>query len=110
MTHITYDTYKQTEIKIGHILSAEPVEKSEKLLLLSVDFAEETPRTVVSGIAKHFPDPQTLVDVHCAFVTNLEPRSLMGHESQAMILAGSTEEGEFSLLRAEGVKAGTKVN
>lgn len=110
-TYISYEDFKKVEARVGKILSAGPVEKSEKLLLLSVDFGEATPRTVVSGIAKHFPNPEeSLVGVTCAFITNLEPRPLMGHVSQAMILAASTEDGSFSIMRAEGVPAGTKLN
>jgi methionyl-tRNA synthetase len=107
---ITYDQYKAVEIRAGKVLSAEPVEKSDKLLLLSVDFGEETPRTVVSGIAKRFPDLNELIGVTCCFVTNLEPRPLMGFVSQAMILAASTEEGAFSILKlGEGIPPGTIV-
>ncbi|MCI5108802.1 MAG: hypothetical protein MRY49_03070 [Candidatus Pacebacteria bacterium] len=93
---IEYDDFKKVEIRIGEIKSAQMIEKSDKLLLLQVDFGEEEPRTVVSGIAKYFK-PEDLSGVQCAFVTNLEPRPLMGHLSEAMILG--THEGEsFSLL------------
>jgi methionyl-tRNA synthetase len=109
MTTISYDDYKKVEIRIGRILTVAPVEKSDRLLLLSVDFGEANPRTVVSGIAKYFPDITVLVDVTCPFVTNLEPRPLMGHTSEAMILAASTDAGEFSILRAEGIPPGTLV-
>lgn len=97
---INYEDFQKVEIKIGQIKSAEKIEKSEKLLLLSVDFGEENPRTVVSGIAPYFEDPKDLVEVKCAFVTNLEPRPLMGYQSEAMIL-GSREDDNFSLLRAD---------
>lgn len=73
---ISIDDFKKVEIQVGLIKSAEPVEGSEKLLKLSVDFGEETPRQVVSGIAKYFPDISLLVGKRCAFVTNLEPRPL----------------------------------
>lgn len=101
---INIDDFKKVEIKAGKILSVDLIEGSEKLLKLSVDFAEETPRQVVSGIRKYFEDPQTLVGVTTAFVTNLEPRPLMGLESQAMILAASGETAEgnfFSLLKMD---------
>ncbi len=115
---ISIDEFKKVEIRVGEIKSAEPVEGSEKLLRLQVDFgpkqlavtlapetegvvpAETAPaveereiRQVVSGIAKYFPDLAQLVGKRCAFVTNLESRKLMGLESQAMILAtgGDTE-------------------
>ena len=96
---ISIDEFKKLEIKIGQILSAEKVEGSEKLLKLSVDFGEEKPRQILSGISKFFADPQALVGKKCAFATNLEPRSLMGLESQGMILATSGDDF-FSLLEA----------
>lgn len=84
---ITFNDFQKVEIKIGTILSAEKVEGSEKLLKLSVDFGEPAPRQVVSGIAKTFREPKKLVGKQFAFIANLEPRSIMGLESQAMILA-----------------------
>jgi len=97
---ISIDDFKKIEIKIGHILNAENIEGSEKLLKLSVDFGEEIPRQVLSGIAKHFINPQDLVGKKCAFATNLEPRTMMGLESQGMILAvsGERDGSFFSLL------------
>lgn len=106
---INYEDFQKIEIKIGEIKSAEKIEKSDKLLLLSVDFGEENPRTVVSGIAPYFEDPAELVGIQCAFVTNLEPRSLMGYESEAMIL-GSREDDNFALLKSSrDVKPGSIV-
>lgn len=84
---ITFSDFQKIEIKVGEILSAEKIENSEKLLKLSVDFGEENQRQVVSGIAKTFLEPQKLVGKQFLFVTNLEPRQIMGLESQAMILA-----------------------
>jgi methionyl-tRNA synthetase len=97
---ISIDQFKEGEIRAGEIKLVEIITESEKLLKLSVDFGEEKPRTVVSGIRKYFADPQELVGVKCAFATNLEPRPLMGITSEAMILAVSTEE-DFSLLRVK---------
>jgi|SRR3989344_660694 len=104
---ILIDDFKKVEIRAGKILSVELVEGSEKLLKLSVDFAEEKPRQIISGIRKYFENPQTLVGVVCAFVTNLEPRMIMGLESQAMIMAASGDpsadetESFFSLLKMD---------
>lgn len=106
---ITIDDFKKGEISVGQIKSVELVEGSDKLLKLSVDFGEERPRTVVSGIRKYFEDPQTLVGIKCTFATNLEPRPLMGLTSEAMILAVSTDT-TFSLLKvSEDTPVGTKV-
>lgn len=84
---ITFDDFKKVELRVGKILSAVPVEGSTKLLQLCVDFGEELPRTVVSGIAPYV-DLENFVGSQKVFVTNLEPRMIMGIESQAMILAG----------------------
>lgn len=108
---ITYDDFKKVEIKIGKILSVERLEKSEKLLKLSVDFKEATgPRQILSGIAKYFPNIEDLLNKKCAFVTNLEPKPLMGLESNGMILAVSGDDGAFSLFETSnellvGIKA-----
>ncbi len=107
---INIDDFGKVEISAGKILKAESLPTSSKLLRLEVDFGEATPRQVLSGIAKHFADPTALVGRTVAFVTNLEPRSLVGLESQAMILAVSTETGVFSLLSIDpAITAGTKV-
>lgn len=107
---IKIDDVEKVEIRIGHVLSAERIEGSEKLLKLSVDFAEDAPRHVVSGIAGSFPDPLALVGKKCAFVTNLEPRTLMGIESQAMILAAHDHEA-LSLLEVDARLApGSRIN
>lgn len=106
---ISYDDFAKVEMKVGKILSAEAIPKSDKLLKLSVDFAEGSPRTILSGIAKYFPDSQTLVGKRCMFVTNLVPRPMMGMESNGMILAVSTEDGRFSLLEPQvDIPEGTK--
>ncbi len=112
---IKYDDFKKVEIKVGKILNVEKIENSEKLLKLSVDFGlkpfDGSPeqdalgkprdiRQIISGIAKYFPNITDLINKKCAFVTNLEPRTLMGLESNGMILA--VGEGEsFSLLEVQ---------
>lgn len=98
---ITIDDVKKVEIRAGKILSAETIVGSEKLLKLSVDFGEETPRIILSGIAKYFPAGEGLVGVTCGFVANLEPRPMMGMESQGMVLAVSGDN-YFSLLKLGG--------
>jgi methionyl-tRNA synthetase len=105
---IPYDDFAKVELKVGKIIAAEAMPKSEKLLKLTVDFAEGAPRTILSGIAKYFPNGEGLVGRKSMFVTNLEPRKMMGLESNGMILAVSTETG-FSLLEPnETIPEGTK--
>lgn len=106
---INIEDFQKIDITVGEILSVEPVLESNKLLKLSVDFKEEKPRQIVSGIAKYFPDCSVLVGKKCMFVTNLEPRMIMGLESNGMLFAVSDSDGNFSLLEPnENIKAGTK--
>lgn len=106
---ITYDDFAKVEIKAGKILSAEKIPDTDKLLKLEVDFAEEKPRQIVSGISLYFPDHSVLVGKKCMFVTNLEPRTIKGYESNGMLFALSTPEGAFSLLEPQDIiPVGTK--
>lgn len=102
MEPISIEDFKKVEITVGEILSVERIEGSEKLLKLKVNFAEAEPRQVLSGIAPYFEDPQVLVGKRYPFVTNLAPRSMMGLESQAMILAtGGDAEVPFNLFETQ---------
>jgi len=106
---ISYDDFAKVEIKAGKILSAEKIPDTDKLLKLSVDFAEDKPRQIVSGISMYFPDPAVLVGRVCMFVTNLEPRMIKGFESNGMLFALSTTDGNFSLLEPGlNIPVGTK--
>ena len=116
---ITIDEFKKVEVRAGKILSVEEIEGSDKLLKLSVDFGSASAegyggiKQILSGIKRYFSDTQELVGTTCAFVTNLEPRQMMGLESQGMIMAvsGESESGAyFSLLKvADDVPPGSIV-
>ncbi len=107
--YIEYDDFKKVEIRIGEIVSAEPVEGSEKLLRLIVRFGEEE-RQILSGIAK-WKSPEDLVGKKVPFVTNLKPRSMMGLESNGMILAVNDADQNFSLLEVDSsVASGSHVS
>ena len=106
---INIEDFKKIDIAVGQILSAEKIPETDKLLKLSVDLGEATPRQVVSGIATYFPDPSVLVGKKTMFVANLEPRLIRGFESQGMILALSSDDGKFSLIApAEDMLPGTR--
>ncbi len=105
---ITIDDFKKVEIKIGTVVSAEKVEGADKLIRCMVDFGEEAPRQILSGIAMHFPDPSVLVGKSFPYVTNLEPRTIRGFESNGMIMAASDSDGGFALLSPTApIKPGT---
>lgn len=94
---ITFDDFKKVDMRIGEIVAVEVVPDADKLLKLTVDVGEETPRTIVSGIREYVEDPEMLVGTKKAFVCNLEPRMLRGIESQGMLLAVGGDVG-FAFL------------
>ncbi|MBP9763341.1 MAG: methionine--tRNA ligase subunit beta [Candidatus Pacebacteria bacterium] len=108
---ISIDQFKDIQIKIGKILSVEIVPDADKLLKLSVDMGEESPRQILSGIRMYFEDPQSLVGKKVPFVANLAPRVIRGLESNGMILAVNDKDGNgFSLLEVgENISAGSLV-
>ena len=88
---ITIEDFAKVELKVGEILEAEKVQKSEKLLKFSVDVGEKDPRCIVSGIAKHY-NPQDLIGKKVCVVTNLKSAKLCGIESCGMLLCASTKD------------------
>jgi methionyl-tRNA synthetase len=85
------------------------MEKSKKLLKLSVDLGFET-RTILSGIAEHF-SPEQVIGQQVVIVANLAPRVMMGIESQGMILMADDAEGKLSFVQpSEGWPTGRGVN
>ena len=85
---ISTGEFAKIEVRVGTVRSAERVPETDKLLRLTVDFGEESgPRQIVSGIAAYVPEPESLVGRQLAFVTNLEPRTIKGLESDGMLFA-----------------------
>jgi len=94
-SRITLDDFKKVDLRVAEVVAAEKVARSRKLLKLTVKLGEEM-RTLIAGIAEHYA-PEALVGRKVIVVANLEPATLMGVESNGMVLAGSTE-GTVSLL------------
>ena len=100
--------FKEVSLRVGHILTAEKVEKADKLLKFTVDTGSEI-RTIVSGIAK-FYTPEEMVGKQVVVVANLKPAKLRGIESQGMLLCAVTAEGDVVIVSPEKpVPAGSEV-
>lgn len=107
---MTIEEFRKTELRVAKVLTAERVEGSEKLIKLQIDLGE--PRQLVAGIGKTYT-PEDLVGKEIVVVANLEPRKLMGLESQGMLLAahGEGEDPVPVLLTVErAVPPGSKIS
>ena len=90
---ITIDDFAKVEMRVGQVLTAERVPKSDKLLRFTVELGEAQPRQILAGIAEYY-EPEKLIGRKVVVVSNLKPRKLRGFESQGMVLAASFgEEG-----------------
>lgn len=106
---IQFDDFAKIDLKIGTILTAEKVEKADKLLKLSIDLGTET-RTIVSGIALHFA-PEEIVGKQVTVVTNLAPRKMRGIESNGMILMAEDKAGKLHFVQPGSmIDAGSSVS
>ena len=94
---ITIDDFAKVKLVTAKILDAVAVPKADKLLQLTVDAGEEKPRTVVSGIAKHFTTEE-LIGREVVLVANLKPAKLRGIMSEGMILCAEDKDGKLSLI------------
>jgi methionyl-tRNA synthetase len=106
---IQFDDFAKIDLKVGTILSAEKVEKADKLLKLEVDLGFEK-RTIVSGIALHF-NAEDIIGKQVVVVANLAPRKMRGIESQGMILMAEDKSGKLHFVNPDTmVDAGSGVN
>jgi len=98
---IQFDDFSKIDLKVGTIVTAEKVEKADKLLKLSIDLGFET-RTIVSGIALHFK-PEDIIGKQVVVVANLAPRKMRGIESNGMILMAEDKEGKLHFVNPDGI-------
>jgi len=106
---IIYDDFAKLDLRVGKIVSAEKVEKADKLLKLSIDLGFET-RTIVSGIALHFK-PEEIVGKQVVVVANLAPRKMRGIESNGMILMAEDANGKLHFINpVDEINAGATVS
>jgi methionyl-tRNA synthetase len=104
---ITIDDFMKIQLKTATVLSAERVPNSEKLIKLQVDLGTEK-RQIVAGIGKKY-EPDALLGKRIVIVANLQPRKLMGLESQGMVLAAGEANVEGLITVLEDVAPGIKV-
>lgn len=99
---INFDEFSKVEIRVGTIKNCEKLEKSEKLYKLDVDFGELGSRVILTGLVPYYSADE-LNGLQTLFVYNLEPRKMMGLESQGMIMTvGMDHTQKPELIRLSG--------
>jgi methionine--tRNA ligase beta chain len=105
---ISIDAFRQIELKVATVKSAEPHPNADKLVVLQVDLGTEQ-RQICAGIRGHYT-PDELVGRQIVVVANLETAKLRGLESQGMLLAASDEGRVIFLTPEKPVQPGSKVS
>ncbi len=108
-SEIGFDDFMKVDLRLGLILEASPLEKSDRLHKLKIDLGEESPRQVLAGIREHY-DAQDLVGKRVVVVANLAPRKIMGVESQGMVLAASDPSGLSVVTVEKDIAPGTRIS
>ena len=108
--NIPFEDFEKLDIRVGLVTACEKVKKSKKLLKFHIDDGTPEGRTILSGIAQYYEDPQVLVGKQILFVANFAPRKMMGEESQGMILSAVNFDGSLHVTTvADEVKPGSQV-
>lgn len=109
--NVDFETFEKLDIRVGLVTSCEKVKKSKKLLKFHIDDGTKDGRTILSGIAQYYEDPQVLVGKQVLFVANFAPRKMMGEESQGMILSAVNYDGTLHVTSTldQEVKPGSVV-
>ena len=108
--NIPFEDFEKLDIRVGLVTACEKVKKSKKLLKFHIDDGTPEGRTILSGIAQYYEDPQVLVGKQILFVANFAPRKMMGEESQGMILSAVNYDGTLSVTTTStDVKPGSQV-
>ena len=96
--NVAFEDFMKMDIRVGTVLDCQKVPKADKLLQFRIaDGLEE--RTILSGIAQHYPNPEELVGTQVCFIANFEPRKLRGVMSEGMILSAEDADGKLVLIQ-----------
>ena len=106
---VSFEDFQKVDIRVGTVLECTKVPKADKLLQFLIDDGDKR-RTIVSGIAQSYPEPEKLVGLQVCFIANFEPRKLKGVVSEGMLLSAADKDGRLVLLTTQSpVTAGVSV-
>lgn len=106
---IDIDYFRKVDLRVAKVLEAENVEKSNKLIKIKLSVGDHE-KTILSGIRMNYT-PEQLIGKKIIVIDNLKPASLMGLQSEGMLLAAGDDMGNISLLTVyEDIKEGSKIS
>jgi len=107
--NVAFEDFMKMDIRVGTVLDCQKVPKADKLLQFRIADGLED-RTILSGIAQSYPNPEELIGTQVCFIANFEPRKLRGVMSEGMILSAENADGKLVLIQPKtGVSNGAEV-
>ena len=107
---IEFDDFTKLDLRVATVVECERVPKTDKLLRFLLDDGIGK-RTILSGIAEFYPNPEELVGKQVCFIANLAPRKMRGIMSEGMILSAENADGTLSLIEPSSkVMPGSQIN
>ncbi len=100
--NVAFDDFMKMDIRVATVLDCQKVPKADKLLQFKLDDGMGG-RTILSGIAASYPNPEELIGTQVCFIANFEPRKLRGIMSEGMILSAENADGKLVLIRPSAV-------
>ena len=100
--NVSFDDFMKMDIRVATILDCQKVPKADKLLQFKLNDGMGE-RTILSGIAASYPNPEELIGTQVCFIANFEPRKLRGIMSEGMILSAENADGKLVLIRPSAV-------
>lgn len=107
MEHVSYDDFARLQMQVARVVSAESIPGKTRIMRGVVDLGGQT-RTVVIGGAQYY-EPEEMVGRAVVVLANLEPRTVAGIRSEAMLLAADVDDKPFWLEVPDGVPSGSPV-
>jgi methionyl-tRNA synthetase len=100
--NVAFDDFMKMDIRVATVLDCQKVPKADKLLQFKLNDGMGE-RTILSGIAAYYPNPEELIGTQVCFIANFEPRKLRGIMSEGMILSAEDADGKLVLIRPSAV-------
>ena len=100
--NVSFDDFMKVDIRVATVLDCQKVPKADKLLQFKLNDGMGE-RTILSGIAASYPNPEELIGTQVCFIANFEPRKLRGVMSEGMILSAENADGKLVLIRPTAV-------
>ena len=107
MTTITYEDFAKLDLRVAKIISTEPIAGKSRIIKGIIDLGDDK-RTVIIGGAQYYK-PEDLIGKLVIVIANLEPKTLAGVESNAMLLAADVDDRPFWLTVSEDVPLGSQI-